>query len=331
MNESLNAVDTAPAAVDTTPDTPTDLSEVITNSLDGLENRESDDTLSATPDATPDTAPDLSSQERDELAEELGLKPGSKNNRIPYNRVKSIVKKAEERLQQQIQERDSRIANLARYEAPEVQQALSAFHAIEKDPKGFLDALAQADQRYAELLRAPQAQAQPQSNGQAGEIHPDVLLSDGTLAYSPEAMQRLLDARAEQVERRIEQKFEEKFGPVANDWRQNQLMRGAVTKAKSQIAQAEGWVGFNDHKADILAALKSDPNLSLEQAYILVVTPRLTASRDDIRKQVLAEVATRKPNAARGSIAPGHAAAPPRENRSIEDVIKDSIAGLPRD
>ena len=268
----------------------------------------------------------------DELAAELGLKPGQKNNRIPYTRVQAMRQKLLEKHTAELAERESSVRQqFAQFEAPEfqaaIQQSAQLLQLIEQNPEQFIERLAAADPRYAQLIQAQQQQQQAAQEQNFG-IEPDVLMADGSLGYSPQAMQRLVDTRAADIERRIEQKFNQQFGPVVQDYRQAQMMRGAQQKAQTQLQSAQGWTGFEENRPEILKALQSDRSLSLEQAYIKIVGPKLASSRDDMRKQILAEI-NAKPRAAAGSVGPRPTTSAQSDGPiDTEDIIRQAIAGL---
>lgn len=249
-----------------------------------------------------------------------GEKAKNPNQRIPLHRHEAILQKARAEAAQQVEQLNQR---LAVYEEPETQASLQAFKLAGEDPQRFLQVLAQHpqyQQLLAPLFQQPQPQAQPDFN-----IEPDVRLGDGLMGYSPEAMQRMLDARAAAVEQRITQQFEQKFGPVAQAYEQSQLVKTYKQKVTQQLQQAAAWPGFTENREAIAEAVQKD-NLTLEQAYHKVVLPKLSQSRDDMRRQILAEL-KQKPHAVSG-LAPAAArpAMPSSAPRDLEDVIRESLA-----
>ena len=278
---------------------------------------------------TDEAAPVAEAVVEDALATELGLKPGSKNNRIPYARVQKILEKQKAEAAKEIAAREERLAKLAKYDSPDFENALESWKIADQDPERFLNALADTDPRYAKLIRQAQAQ-QAQEQAQAapqGSIEPDVLLPNGDLGYSPEAVQRMVDQRAQLAIQQMEAKFNEQFGPMARDYKQAQMMQGAHAKASQRLSVAAQWPGFKENQAEIRAAFAADKNLTLEQAYIKVVTPKMQTSRDEMRKQLIAEI-NQKPRGAAGAIGGAPRAAVSEGPRDIEDIIRDSIKGL---
>ena len=336
-----------------------DIEQVIANSIEGLDSGDSDsgDFGDTGGDTSVENTPELSASEEggeavaeetespiaeapalaeveDALAKELGINPKNKNNRIPYHRVQAIIKKAEEKHAAQLAEREAKLNSFQRYESPEFQTALRGWEMLEKNPEQFLGALAQADPRYAQLLRREEQAAKPQAQPQVdeGEIQPDVLLPDGSLGYSPQAVQRMAAQQARQVAMQVKQELEQAYGPMRNAYethQQAQALRGQVEqKVASRLREAQTWPGFKEHEAEMAEAVAKDPSITtVEQAYFKVVAPKLAANRDSIRKEVLAEL-NRKRHAAQGSVAPTSRTPAASGPRDTEDIIRDAIAGL---
>jgi len=269
------------------------------------------------------TVPDAqAAPEPDALLKDFSKK---RNNRIPYARVEKIVAKAREEAKaaaaaelQALQERYSR------YESPDFANLLESLRVANENPEAFLDALSQADQRYATLLQARrEAAQQAHATSRTDSIGPDVTFPDGSTGYSPEAFDRLLQSRIKAAEDALEQRFAQRFGPIEDSWRQAQVRQQAVSRVQSQIADAETWPGFSENKEAIVDALKSDRSLSLDGAYRKVVFGKLTASKDEVRKQVLAEI-NAKPKASQARVSSG--AAPTHSGpQDTTDVIKSAL------
>ena len=277
-------------------------------------------------------------EEVDEIAAALGIKPGKRTHPKEIERkARKYIAEQQAKYQTEITAREQRLAALAQYEGPEFREQQEALALAESNPEAFLSALIQSDSRYAELIqRAITAQQAPQAPNSADiNIGPDVMLPDGSLGWSPEAMQRMMDARAAQAaqaaEQRINQQLEQRYGPIEARYRQEQMMHGALSKVQSALEQARSWVGFNENETDIKQELLADRKLTLEQAYIKVVSPKLAASRDQIRQQVLAEMG-KKPRAAAASIAPGTGAGNvgkvSHPSGSIQALIQKSLDEL---
>lgn len=270
-------------------------------------------------DGTPDAQAVAPDAEQDELAL-LGKK--GKNNRIPYHRVEKIVankvaKAQEEARQAALAEAQQRYAQ---YESPEFANVIRTVQELERqlgNPEQFLNTLSQ-DPRFAQLLRR-----EAQAGAQAQNFAPDVQLPDGSLGYSEDAFQRLLDARDAAIERKIA----ERYRPIQDSFEQAQYRNAALGKVNAQIADAQTWPGFNENREAIGAALNADVKLTLEGAYRKVVFGKLSASRDDIRKEILAEI-NAKPKAVQPKPSAGAAPVSSNKGRDTEDIIRQAIAGL---
>ena len=107
-----------------------------------------------------------------------------------------------------------------------------------------------------------------------------------------------------------------------------QRLEAVVPVIRKQIEEAKTWPMFNENQDEIVAALKANPNLSLEGAYRQIVVPKIVADRSRIKQDVLREAQ----HAPTSTSVPNRAAtkpvAPTAGPRSLEDIIKESIATL---
>lgn len=256
---------------------------------------------------------------------------GKRDNRIPYNRVQRIVENARRKEADKV--RGEIEQQYAQYRTPDFENTMRAWRMADENPRQFLEALASADPRYAELIApAPQSHAQRaagQATGSTEKPEPDVLLSDGRLAYSADQTEKLAAWHAQQRVEELERRYAERFGPIEQDYRVSKQVQSAYENVSNQLAEAEKWPGFSEAKADILAALQADRKLGLKDAYIRVVIPKLQPSRDRMRQEILAEL-NAKPRAASGVIPSAATVQSGAEPASIEDAIRQSIAGLKR-
>jgi hypothetical protein len=96
---------------------------------------------------------------------------------------------------------------------------------------------------------------------------------------------------------------------------------------RKKIEEARTWPLFNESEQEILAKLQEDKQISLDDAYRMVVFPKLVSERNKVRQEVIAEVKKAPTSTAVTSRAggkPTQQAGP----RSIEDIIRDQIATL---
>lgn len=128
--------------------------------------------------------------------------------------------------------------------------------------------------------RAQAAQADPAQAGALPEFDAEGVDEHGNRIplYSGNAMQKFAAA----IEARIDAKYSKKYGPLEQDF-QTRQQTAADAKAKADIdawAQKEftrisQYPHFAEHKAAIAQAMNADQNLSVQDAYIQVVIPKL--------------------------------------------------------
>lgn len=284
---------------------------------------------------------------KDQFAQEHGLaapRPGDRENRIPYSRVKSIadnaVKKAVEPFQTELKTAKDQ---LTQYEAKvtDYEQRLTAVAQFEQvmqsDPTRFLNILNQIP-AYREIFASLQSQAaQTANSGNPSDQmpEPDTQNADGTQSYSMEGLKKLLDWQAKQVETRVTGQVESRYRPVEQRYKEMELERQAqehlnqlIPVIEGQIKEARTWVQFNENEAEITRLLQQNPTMSLEAAYQRVVFPKLVADRDKIRSEVTAEL-RRAPVATSVQTTASRAPAPGTGPKSVEDIIRASLEGLP--
>jgi hypothetical protein len=316
-----------------------DTEQIITNAIEDAGLVESTDTGTENTDASVesiDSPTDAAASPVDHNAEATASEPQAdpllqefstrRDNRIPYSRVQKIVAKArEEARAAAAAEAQAFQQRYAHYESPEFLGLMEQLQIASSNPEQFLGALAAADPRYADLLKRSRANEAPAPRQASAGIEPDVRLPDGSLGYSQEAFERLLDAKMQAREAALEQKFSQRIQPFEDIRRQEALTNQALTRVHATVTAAQKWPGFVEHQEEITAAVLADKTLSLDDAYRNVVFGKLSASREEQRKQFIAEMQT-KPNASQAK--PSGAAKPAPGNRTIEEIITQSIAGM---
>jgi hypothetical protein len=289
----------------------------------------------------------------DEFEKRYGIPSQSttgRENRIPYSRVKKIVEKAilENKTDwtrgletshvtaEKFKELDTKVKD---YE--ERLKGVSEFeHIMTTDHARFLGMLNTVP-GYKDIL-APLFGPPPPPQGQrtladavvpppSGEMpQPDQKMADGSMVYSMDGLNKLLQWQSKQVEDRITKQVEAKYKPIEESYNSYQKVQSVLPVVQRQIAEARTWPLFNESEDDIVKILKDNPSFSLERAYQHVVLPKLQSNRDQIRQDVLKEIKA----APRSTSVPTTAvkAAPVASSgpKSLEDVIAESIksAGL---
>lgn len=245
---------------------------------------------------------------------------------IPLDRHESTLQTAREQHQTEIRQlREQTDSMLA-----EARQQAQLLQLAESDPDRFLDALAQADPRYAQRIagrngHGPATARQAASTSAGGQMPgPDAQLPDGSVGYSPEGLKALLDWHAGQVQTQMEQRY----APVLHDHEARAAYQAAEGRVRQKVTAALDWPGFADAQADIAAALRADRTLDLHGAYMRVVVPRLQANRDTMRAEILAEIQG-KPLKVSQTTPHG---APPAVASSddLQSIIRASIANIQR-
>jgi hypothetical protein len=258
----------------------------------------------------------------DDLAKELGLPavpPGTKRiNKIPYDRVQKIVENAKKKLQTEhetaIRQHTERLTAAER----ELQAVNAVAEMMQGDPEQFLSAMAELNPAYARYVGG--GGSTTPRGGNNGRPEADVRLEDGRYTYSPEQAAALAEWQAQQVERRIAGRI----APFEQERQERQIFEAAVPRVKAQIAAFQKKPLFNENKAEIEKALAADPNISLQDAYDLVVLPKLTADRNRIYQELLAEQNARPHSTSIANTASRQSEAPTGDSR---DIIRRSIAG----
>lgn len=296
----------------------------------------SDTTAEPETDKTIITQPGDADAAADPFAKQHGLPPqipGMRENRIPYSRVKKIsdsaVKTALTPVQAELTTAKQRLAEfeprVTEYEG-RLAQVAQFEQIMVNDPEKFLNMLAtlpQYQQIFSQLTQAP-ATATP---GADGMPQPDQRMPDGSMGYSLEGFEKYNSWRDAQVEKRITSQISERYKPIEQQWQAQRQLEAVIPVIQKQIDEARQWPQFKENEATITQALQADRTLSLEGAYRKVVFPNIVADREKMRKELLEEMrkAPTSTSAPGGSTRPGTPSTGPR---TVEDAIRDSIAGL---
>lgn len=318
-------------------------------------------TATAAAGATTETAVPPPSAEDVALATELGItlpKPGERENKIPYSRVKTIVGNAQKKVATEVadvlgvQLTDDLLkpgalkAALGERlgEVPALKQRISEMETVEpimlNEPRRFMEMLVKINPAYGEFLDGSGRGTSGDKTGAVPDGMPvgDVDLGNGMKTYSPEKLVELVQWAAAQGEK----KRDERFKPILDRIEQEQRIAEAMPRLQAVLDDAATWEGFTDHQAEILAELQRDseaaaktggkPKLTLESAYRKVVLPKLkekyTTDHNKVRDAVLKEMQA-TPNSTTAPVSTTAGAATVGDGqRPLEDVIKASIAGL---
>jgi hypothetical protein len=256
--------------------------------------------------------------------------------------VKAHVAKLPE-LETKVADYESRLTAVGQFEDVMANDPQKFLGMLAKMPvyRDFFDFVEQGSQALRGQQAAPAQAGQPAATNapapDAGMPEPDEELSDGSKVYSMDGLKALLAWQSQQTESRVTSAYEKqlkdmqsRYEPIANDWQERRRAEAVIPIIQKQIADARTWTLFNESESEILDVLRKDKTISLEGAYRQVVFPKLVAERSKIRQEVIQEVKS-APTAT--SITPRAASKPAAANagpRTLEDVIREQVAGIKR-
>lgn len=274
-----------------------------------------------------------------ELAE-LGLaapKPGQRDNRIPYSRIRKIVANAKTKWSEKLKGEHTAALTPMQQEIAEHKARAATYDAAEKlietDGEKYLALLASIyPKQYGHLVGgkgkdAPQKPQEPQ---------PDVKYDDGSLGYSPEQFAKLREydrtESARIAEERATKQFNERFGPIEQEYKATQQQHQDVQKVRGHIGKLrEQWgadlIDSPDVQKAIVAHMDANPKDSLVAATRTVAMARIQADRTKMRAELLKELKVAPKAAAKAPIAPNRSDRA-ADDESIDQIIANAARGL---
>ena len=356
IEDSLNdaAIDTEDSVEVETADA-TDTDPTIASAVDATEVTNTETETDAQVDSPAGQDP---TKPEDDFDKRFGLQAVSvtgKENRIPHSRVRKIIEKNEKdvtarvtkeletKFQPFFQEAQTRIQD---YE--QRLQEVSQFEQIlEKDPVTFLDMLSKVPayrsffhnigQMVERLQGTGSVAGIPQQTGNPADPMPapDQDFPDGTKGYSMEGLSKLFDWRDRQVESRVlgqaEDRISKRYGPMEQEWKAHKMREQALPGIEKQVAEAKTWPNFDELEPEVIKLLNTDPNISLELAYIQtynkIIVPKLALDRNKMRSELLSEV-QKRPTASAAPNSPVKPVTTSVGPRSIEDIITEEVSKL---
>jgi hypothetical protein len=177
--------------------------------------------------------------------------------RIPAERHQEILARTRGEYDAQIADLQKQLdaANL-----PEVRQRLELMQIAEADPARFVSILAHHPQYAAFLGLAPKSDERP---------GPDVENPDGTIGYSEQGLQALLEWQQRQTLKPLR--------PLIDRHEHEQQWQAATERAKAKLAEAERWPHFGEFRDAIKKYYLENKGVTLEQAYQRTVVSQLSA------------------------------------------------------
>lgn len=260
---------------------------------------------------TPEKPAQVTQQEADDLATALGLpapptdpKERQKwwTKKLNYSKVHQVVTDREKKLTDahtaaltehttKIQKHEARLSNVDKIEK-----------IMNDDPLEFVQMLHDKLPGYAELFErlglkigsdGGGAGSRREAPAQDEMPQPDYDLGNGQFTYSVEGLQKRDEWHARQVEARVMQRLSpllQRQQAEEEAIAAEQVIAANIPAARTQLERAEATRPlFKEHKAEILAKLRSDPQMGLEDAYWDVVGPKLQTDRNKMRQELIEE------------------------------------------
>lgn len=273
-----------------------------------------------------------------ELAE-LGLsapKPGQRDNRIPYSRIRKIVANAKTKWSEKLKGEHTTELSARDQKIKDNEERAAQFDAAEKlietDPERYLGLLAQI---YPEKYKG-YAKAKSEDPQTPQEPQPDIKYDDGTVGYSPDQFAKLRAyerGEAARIAREdVTKEFNERFGPMEQEYKaaqqghqQLQQVRGDIGKLREQWG-ADHIDNLDVQKA-IIAHMDANPKDTLVAATRTVMLARIQANRTTMRAEILKEMKGAKTAAAKAPAAPDKSDAA-NASESIDDIIVNAMRSI---
>jgi hypothetical protein len=167
------------------------------------------------------------------------------------------------------------------------QRALAVAEWIDQNPRGFYDYFG-SQLRSNGMVPAETVQAAARSEGVNGNGLPGPDFIDpgtGAKFYSADRLGQVLE--------QFEERISERMAPVEQQLGTMAVQVRARADAQAILARAEKWPGFSEFRGQLFNAMRSNPRLGLEQAYIDIVVPQLGARE----RQAFATELQQKPGA----------------------------------
>lgn len=281
----------------------------------------------------------------DKALEVEGIKrtTGERENRIPYSRVRKIVQNTEKRLKTEFETKEtSRQAEFTGYKTKADQLAV-VDKLIAADPDRYIRTLALLHPgKYDKFLNPTPAEKVQEADPNEGKPQPDYEFADGSPGYTAAQHQKLLDWHADKARKAAVDEVTKRFKPLEDKFKSEQAIEQFKPAVNAQLDRArktwgplfdEDYRKAGEGKSEILAFMQENPDVPFADAVALVLNPKqqskLTTDRTKIREEVMAELNARPRAAAK--VVP-NASKPDTsgssDNKSLEDIIRESIAGL---
>lgn len=344
------AVEASSEPADTPADSPEASPDPSSDPIDPSDDTATPESSSAVPSPAA-SRDDAQKPVDDPFAKEHGLTPqmsGGRENRIPYSRVKSIVEKAQQKaiapltaeltpLKAKVTDYESRLQKVGEFEkimSDDPQKMLQMLATLPAY-KPFFDAVAHYEALSQSQLSQPTTPVTPSPSTaptNEGMPAPDQKLSDGSMVYSMEGLNKLMAWQAQQVETRVTKQvtdqISERYKPIEQQYQAQEHLQKMIPVINSQIAEARTWPLFTENETEITQALESDRRLSLEGAYRRVVYPKLITNKDTMRADILKEIKAVPTGSTSVSSTASRPSPVTSGPKSLEEIIKEQVQSL---
>jgi hypothetical protein len=289
--------------------------------------------------------------EEDELkaieAELAGKEPKLKKGAIPTSRHQAVLTRERRKHEAEITKIKDQ---LKPFESKDVKEKIAAADLAEHNPTVFLRKVLLNDPRYKaeidalvqERLGETTKETKPATTAVDEERpKPDIVLSDGSIVYSREQNEKLVQWHVDQLKKDHADeltKLRKEIDPLLATHKNATALGSSMTKMQKVLDAARTtWPQFKENEAAMRAEMQKPGNerMSLEDAYRTVVIPTLLTDREKIRAEERAAVmkdlegqrakGTARPGASAPAVA-GDANDPDRD--PITDVIAAAARGL---
>ena len=294
----------------------------------------------------------------DEFEKKYGISANSssgRENRIPYARVKKITEKAAKdasetvrleftpkitEFETKVKDYESRLGQVAEFERIMLNEPDRFIGMLETIPayKSVFEKLhAPAPEAPQEAPAAPVDEEMPQ---------PDQELPDGNKVYSLEGLKALNAWNRSQARKEVLADVDKRFGPMAQEWEAHQKRQALIPQVQKQIDEAKSWPQFSENEVEIVKALQSNSNLTLEGAYRQVVFTKLQedkarveeekskiqsslkVDRDKMRAEILKEIQGTPRSTSVSSQTSKSTVTPSTGSRTLEEIIAEAVSTL---
>jgi hypothetical protein len=254
-----------------------------------------------------------------------------RENRIPYTRVKKIVENAEKPHLARIAELEPQVKELT-----EMRTRVQEFeHVVVNEPQRLLGMLATlpAYKTFFDSIQDLQSRVQAQATQQEQVVDNDPMPQpddEASGTYTMQGLKNLLDWQARQVKSQVTRELSTQYDPIKKDWEAQQHLNKIIPQIDAKIKEARTWPMFQESENEIIQFLNKNPQAQLEDAYRVVVFPKLKTDKEEVRRQVLSELQKAKPAPTSVNVRPTRTTQSSASSgpKSLEDVIREQIKGI---